>query len=185
VSDKNRQQVLFIHGGGDGGYEADSKLAASLQRRLGALYEVHYPQMPDDEAPDFGWGGKIAGEMTTIKGDLVLVGHSLGASMLLKYLSENKTTNRIRGLFLLATPFWSGDQDWQRGLVLRKSFARTLPEDTPVFLYHNEDDEEIDVSNLAIYARKLPHATVRKAATGGHQFGNDPRQVARDIKNLR
>jgi predicted alpha/beta hydrolase family esterase len=140
--------------------------------------------MPSDKTPDFGWGKRIASELAAINGEALLVGHSLGASMLLKYLSEHQVSNPIRGIFLLATPFWPGDQDWQRGLVLRDDFARTLPGDAPIFLYHNEDDEEIDVSNLAIYEANLPHATVRKAAAGGHQFRNDLGQVVRDIVSI-
>ncbi len=42
-----KKQVLFIQGGGAGAYEADGKLAASLQEALGAEYEVRYPQMPN------------------------------------------------------------------------------------------------------------------------------------------
>ena len=39
-----KKQVLFIHGGGgEGTYEEDGILVASLQNALGATYEVRYP----------------------------------------------------------------------------------------------------------------------------------------------
>jgi len=38
-----KKNVLFIQGGGEKGYEADAKLAASLQRELGEAYHVNYP----------------------------------------------------------------------------------------------------------------------------------------------
>jgi len=179
-----KRQVLFIHGGGDRGYEDDAKLAASLRQRLGAAYNVRYPQMPDEPTPDFGWMHKIASELAAIEGEALLVGHSLGASMLLKFLSENQVTNPIRGIFLIATPFWSGDEDWKQGLKLRENFSDSIPRGIPIFLYHARDDEEIDISHLAIYAEKLPQATIRKPSSGGHQFGNDLIQVARDIQSL-
>ena len=51
-----KKQVLFIHGAGEGAYEADKKLAASLQQLLGPEYEVHYPAMEDEEnAPYEQW----------------------------------------------------------------------------------------------------------------------------------
>ncbi len=31
----DKKQVLFVQGGGEGGYEVDAKLAASLQKALG------------------------------------------------------------------------------------------------------------------------------------------------------
>lgn len=179
-----RRQILFIHGGGETGYEDDAKLADSLQQSLGTAYHVRYPQMPDEPAPDFGWGHKIGREIAEIEGDVLLVGHSLGASMLLKFLSENQIPNPIRGIFLIATPFWSGDEDWEQGLKLREDFADAIPEDVAIFLYHAQDDEEVDISHLAIYAEKLPQATIRKPPSGGHQLGEDLTQVARDIQSL-
>lgn len=180
----DKKPVLFVHGGGEDGYAADAKLAASLREALGPAYTVHYPHMPNDSAPDFGWGRQIGREISEIKGEVILVGHSLGASMLLKYLSENTVTNPISGIFLLATPFWSGDEDWQKGLALHEDFANKLPQNVPVFLYHNQDDEEIDFANLAKYAEKLPQASIREPASGGHQFGNDLTQVALEIKKV-
>jgi uncharacterized protein len=180
----NRIQVLFVHGGGENGYEADSKLAASLREALGDSYNVRYPHMPDDDVPDFGWGRQIGQELSSINGEVILVGHSLGASMLLKYLSENTISNSIIGMFLLATPFWSGNEDWKQGLILHEDFADRLPKDVSIFLYRSRNDEEINVADLRTYAKKLPQATVREPESGGHQFGNDLTQVATDIKNL-
>ena len=180
------KEVLFIHGGGERGYEADAPLAASLKERLGVNYKFRYSKMPDDAyTPDFGWGQKMGGEINTTRGELFLVGHSLGASMVLKYLSESEIKGQLRGLFLLATPFWRGDKDWQLGLMLPSKFPTLLPKNVPIFLYHCEDDEENSISNLAIYEGKLPQAIVRRLPVGGHQFAHDLSVVARDIHSLR
>ena len=180
-----QKKILFIHGGDDDGYKADAKLAASLQEALGATYEVRYPQMPSDEAaPDFGWLQQIGKEIAAIKGKVILVGHSLGASLLLKYLSENEVTKRIGGIFLISTPFWSGDEDWKQGLKLQENFTEHLPKDVPIFLYHCKDDEVVPLAHLALYAQKLPQSTVREIPSGGHQLNNDLTLVAKDIKSL-
>lgn len=182
----DKKEVLFIQGGGNGGYEADAKLAASLQERLGADYNVRYPEMAVDEAaPDFGWGRQIDKEIAAIQGEMMLVGHSLGASLLLKHLSEYEVKKKIGGIFLISTPFWSGDESWKQGLKLREDFANTLPKGVLIFLYHSRDDEEVSFSNLAQYADKLPQAIIREIASGGHQLNNDLTQVALDIKNLK
>jgi hypothetical protein len=177
--------VIFIQGGGEGGYEADAKLVASLQEALGEGYEVSYPQLLSDETlSDFGWPQQIGKEIDRIKDDALLVGHSLGASFILKYLSENKITKTIRGIFLVSTPFWMGDEDWVLGLKLQEGFAERLPENVPVFLYHSRDDEEIPFTHLEIYAQMLPNATIRKITKGGHQLNNNLALVAKDIKSL-
>jgi predicted alpha/beta hydrolase family esterase len=181
----DKKQVLFIQGGGEGGYEADAALAESLQAELGAAYHVRYPQMPEEDAPDFGWGQQIDKEIAAIRGEVILVGHSLGASMLLKHLSEKAVNHPIAGLFLISTPFWGGDANWQyEALTLRADFADKLPKTIPIFLYHSRDDEEVSLAHLTLYAKKLPQATTREIPSGGHQLGNDLTPVALDIKNL-
>jgi hypothetical protein len=37
---------------------------------------------------------------------------------------------------------------------------------------------------MALYPQKLPQATVREIASGGHQLNNDLTLVAKDIKSL-
>jgi predicted alpha/beta hydrolase family esterase len=180
-----KKHVLFIQGGGDDGYEADAKLADSLKAALGHDYEMNYPQMQSDESvSDFGWPGQIGKEINAINGDVILVGHSLGASLILKYLSETKIQKKICGIFLIATPFWSGDEAWVKGLMLKNDFADKLPENIPIFLYHSIDDDVVPFEHLSLYAQKLPQATVHEIKTGGHQFNNDLKFVAKDISKL-
>lgn len=179
------KQVLFIQGGGgEEDYAADAKLVASLQEVLGEAYLVHYPLLPNESAPDFGRKKQIGKEISSIKGEIILAGHSLGASMLLKYLSESRVQKKIAGIFLISTPFWNGDEDWTQGLKLQENFADKLPEDVPIFLYHCRDDEEIPFDHLGLYAQNLPQATFRQIASGGHQLNNDLSLVAKDIKSL-
>jgi uncharacterized protein len=180
-----KKNILFIQGGGgDEDYAADAKLVASLRESLGEAYAVHYPRLPDEPGPDFGRSKQIRKEISSIKGDVILVAHSLGASMLLKYLTENEVKKKITGIFLISTPLWSGDEDWKEGLKLQEDFAEKLPKGVPIFLYHSKDDEEVPFDHLSLYAQKLPQATIREIASGGHQLDNDLTLVAKDIKSL-
>ncbi|HET6539829.1 MAG TPA: alpha/beta fold hydrolase [Chryseolinea sp.] len=180
-----RYHVLFIQGGGgDEDYQADAKLVASLQEVLGSAYTVHYPLLPNESSPDFGRRKQIAKEISLVKGEIILVGHSLGASMLLKYLSENEVKKKVAGIFLISTPFWSGQEDWKQGLKLHEDFPDKLPKNVPIFLYHCRDDEEVPFAHLSIYAQKLPQAIVREIGSGGHQLNNNLSLVANDIKSL-
>ena len=180
-----RKQVLFIQGGGNGGYEADAELVASLQKALGKDYEINYHRMQTDEGlPDFGWLKQIGNEINKSVDGVILTAHSLGASLLLKYLAENKVSKKIAGVFLVSTPFWSGKEDWKQGLKLRDDFAERLPENTQIFFYHCRDDEEVPFDNLAAYRHKLPKVIFREIESGGHQLGDNVNQVASDIKNL-
>jgi predicted alpha/beta hydrolase family esterase len=179
------KQVLFIQGGGEGGYQADVNMVASLQNELGKDYQVIYPELRSDEdAPDFGWVKQIGEEIDKMKDDVILVAHSLGASMLLRYLSENKVSKRLSGIFLLATPYWNGNEEWKQGLKLQKDFAEKLPKDVPVFFYHCQDDDEVPFDHLAFYRDNLPGATFWEIENGGHLLDNNIDLVSKDIKGL-
>jgi hypothetical protein len=174
-----KQQVLMLQGGGDNSYEADQALVDSLQRTLGTDYAVVYPKMP--ELTFALWRDQITQMLASLDEPLILVGHSFGASMWLKYLSEAAVQKRIAGIFLVAPPYW-GAEDWEvDDFVLRKSFAQQLPQ-APVYLYFNRDDEVVPFAHLALYKEKLPNVVIHTFDSGGHQFNDDLSAVAADIK---
>lgn len=175
--------VLFIQGGGEGAHQEDDLLAASLGKALGAEYDVRYPRMPGESNPDTQtWKAKIAKELEALEGEVILVGHSVGGAAVLKYLAEEKVEKAIAGLFLLAVPSWD-DENWNfDDLRLPRDLEAKLSRIPRIFLYHNRNDETVPFSHLALHAARLPRATVRENDTGGHQFGNNLEDIARDIK---
>ena len=180
-----RTHVLFIQGGGEGAHEEDALLAASLQTALGAQFDVRYPQMPRESEPDMQtWKAKIATELETLGDEVILVGHSVGGTVLLKYLSEEKVEKPIAGLFLLAAPSWD-EENWNfDDLRLPRDLAARLSSIPRIFLYHNRDDQIVPFSHLALHAARLPHAVVSESERRGHQFDNDLANVANDIRSL-
>jgi uncharacterized protein len=180
-----KKQVLFIHGGGQGAYEEDKKMAASLRDALGATYEVRCPKMPDEDHPEYeAWKDQIATELAALDGEVILVGHSLGASILLKYLSEENVGKPVAGIFLIAPPYW-GAEDWEVSeYALQENFASKLSKELPMFFYHSRDDEWAPFAHLALYTEKLPQATIHEFDGRGHQLNDDLSEVARDIKRL-
>lgn len=107
--------ALFVHGAGEGAHEADRRLAASLRDELGTAYEVRCPKMPDEDSPEVGaWKDRISEELAAMDGGVVLVGHSVGALILLKYLSEEEPEKPVVGLFLVAAPY-AGAGGWEVG----------------------------------------------------------------------
>ena len=177
--------ILFIQGGGEGGYEADKQLALYLQNALGKTYDINYPKMPNENDPDYHlWKVKFDQELKKIERKVVLVGHSVGGYLLLKYLSKENIDKHIAGIFFISTPFL-GDGGWQyEDMILDNDFASKLPPNTPIFFYHSINDEIVPFSHLALYAKELPHATIRKIVGRGHQLNNDLTEIVQDINNL-
>lgn len=109
--------------------------------------------MPNEDNPEYeAWKGWIASQFAALDNEVVLVGHSVGASILLKYLSEENVTTPVAGTFLLASPYivaggWEVDMD-----ALRKNLASTFSEESPMYFYHSRDDEVVPFGHLALYA---------------------------------
>lgn len=181
-----RRPVLFVHGAGPDEHEGSAGMAASLRDALGPGYAVRHPEMPEAGDPRYAaWRDRVSAELAALPVDeAVLVGHSLGASVLLKHLSEEEPRRPVSGLFLLAPPFWR-EEGWEvEEYALREDFALRLPEGLRVFLYHGRDDEVVPFAHLELYAARLPRATVRRLDGRGHWFGGDLSVVARDIMGL-
>jgi predicted alpha/beta hydrolase family esterase len=88
--------------------------------------KVYWPDAPAAPASYRAWAAKIAKAIAGA-GDLILVGHSLGASLLLKCLSEHAVPRSIVGLFLIAAPYW-GVGGWEaEEFTLQPGVAGRLP----------------------------------------------------------
>ncbi len=180
-----RTSILFVQGAGEGAHAADAKLVTSLRTELGSGYEIRYPRMPDEDAPDDAkWKRRLAKEMLEMRDGSILVGHSAGAATLLRFLAAGKIDLRIAGIFLIAAPF-CGEGGWAiEGFQLPPDLGEKLPSEGPVFLYHGRDDETVRFAHLRLYANALPKAFVRPLDGRNHQLNNDLSEVAADIRHL-
>ena len=129
------------------------------------------------------WKAEIAAELASLEDEVILVGHSVGGSILLKFLAEEPAVLSISGLFLIATPYFGGDRNWDyEALTLPPDFPEKLSGIPRIFFYHSRDDEIVPFAHLALYAAKLPKAIIHEFDGRGHQFRNDLSEIAGDIK---
>lgn len=178
--------VLFVQGAGEGAHGIDARLAASLRTELGDSYEVRYPRLPDEGAPDDSvWKDRLAAEVGSLRRGGVAVAHSAGAAALVRTLAERGVGQQLAGIFLVAAPFL-GPGGWQfEGYDdLPANLSGRLPIDVPIFLYHGDADEVVPATHAELYARAIPHATVRRIPGCGHQIDDDLSVVAADILGL-
>ena len=111
------RQVVFVQGGGAGVHDHwDIRLVEDLGRRLGAGYAIHYPRMPDEAEPHFAaWDRALRNVWSGLGANAVLVGHSVGATILVHSLAAAPLPVAPAGLFLIAPPFigpggWPSDE---------------------------------------------------------------------------
>ena len=167
-----KKTVLFLHSAGpQGPGQGSSGFVRHLKKELGSGFSILAPKMPKPQAPDYGpWKAMLKKILSGLKGEVILIGHSLGGSVLLKYLSEEKVKVRIPALFLAATPFW-GEKGWEYDMFrLQDGFAKKLPAIPFIFLYHSRKDEVVEFRHLKRYADELPKALLRPIAGSEHVF---------------
>jgi len=178
--------VLFVQGAGPEVHdEWDSKLVESLRRGLGQSYQVRYPRMPDEGDPHMAtWRPVLQQELASLRPGAVVVGHSVGGTMLIHVLADAAPAITLAAIVLIAAPF-IGDGGWPSDEIApRTDFGEQLPATVPVLLYHGEEDAEVPVTHVDLYAAAIPRARVRRLAGRDHQLNNDLSEVARDILEL-
>lgn len=178
-------QVLFVQGAGANAHDGwDHELVESLQRELGKGYRVRYPRMPNESDPHYAiWKSAILRELDSLEDGAILVGHSVGATILLHVIAEHPPGFKPGSLILIAAPFigtggWPGDE-----IPAGTDFAKRLPTELPVYLYHGTDDETVPSSHVQLYSRAIPQASVRVLPDRDHQLNNDLTEVALDIRS--
>jgi predicted alpha/beta hydrolase family esterase len=180
-----RRRVLFIHGAGDPrAPDGSGGLGDDLRAQLGSGYDVRAPDMPAPDEPRYdAWAGAIDAAIATLDDDALLVGHSLGASMLLKCLALRPASHRpVAGLFLVSTPFWGNDEDWKLEYALPDDFAARLPPIGRIVLYHSRGDQDVPHAHLGLYAAKLPAAMTRTIDGSEHSFTRGLPVLVDDIR---
>jgi len=157
----------------------------SLEQSLGPGYDVRYPRMPREGDPDpVAWKRVIARELGKLNDGAILVGHSVGAAVVLDHLASGDRPLRLGGVFLIATPY-IGEGGWpSEALRPTKELAVALPGGAPLYLYQGRSDETVPFSHVGLLAKALPHAIVRRLKGRDHQLNNDLSDVARDITLL-
>lgn len=181
-----KRQLLFVQGGGKGVHdEWDDKLVESLRRELGQDYEIQYPRMPNEDDPRYAaWKTTLERVLAGLRDDAILVGHSVGGTILVKVLSEQSAARKFGSIFLIATPF-VGDGGWPSDdLQFPSDLGARLPADVPIHFYHGLADDVAPPSHMELYARLVPQARVHHLPGRDHQLNDDLKEVAAAISAL-
>jgi predicted alpha/beta hydrolase family esterase len=181
-----KQQILFIQGGGaDVHDEWDSKLVASLTRELGQGYDIRYPRMPNEADPSYRtWKKTLEHEIAALDDAAILVGHSVGGTILINALAEQAPERNLAGVFLISVPF-VGPGGWpSEDIKPLPDLGARLPQAMPIYLYHGSEDDTAPCAHVDLYKQAIPQARVRKLAGRNHQLNDDLSEVAADIKRL-
>lgn len=178
------KQILIIHGGDS--FSSYDKYLANLKsseldyarikpvkRWKDTIIEelpeadVLAPTMPNSSNAQYDewkiWFEKI---IPYIGDDVRLVGHSLGAMFLAKYLHEKPLGKPVRQLILLAGGY--DDDNEEYGSFVIQSATGLENSAQEIHLFHSQDDFVVPYSELAKFQADLPTATTHSFTDRNH-----------------
>lgn len=180
------KQILFIHGGDSySSYEAfmqDLKSQPLYYDRIKyhrsftswiaeqmPNTDVLTPSFPNSHNAKFDeWSVYFEKLIPFFNSETIIVGHSLGAMFLAKYLHENKLPIVIDKIVLLSGAHGSAENQEGCGSFLVESASGVDKSCRSVHLFHSEDDPVVPYDSLRFFVDDLPNADVHTYKDQGH-----------------
>lgn len=190
--DSYMQQIVVIHGGTTfqdydtylqslsekkldiNRFVYRAKWKEHLQDNLGGKYQVLLPSMPNSTNARYSeWKLWFEHISSLFSDDCILIGHSLGAIFIAKYLSEHQLPVRIKATILIAAPYDDeGIEDLTDFKITKLSKQLTEQAGRLVF-FNGMDDPVISRSDLLKYQDQLPSAEFKILPAPDHFVRED------------
>jgi predicted alpha/beta hydrolase family esterase len=171
-----KKQVIFIHGGQTYNsydqylsdlktfvvdpYTLKKKWRMTLGETLGGEYEVLVPEMPNKMNAKYReweiWFEKYA---PFLRNGVILIGHSLGASFLLRYLSQKDLPVELGGLYLIAAPFFTESTEEGGDFCFVEAQLPSIAQKVEkMVLIQSKDDKVVPFSHFERLTEVFPKA---------------------------
>jgi predicted alpha/beta hydrolase family esterase len=158
---------------------------ANLQNELGEMFEVFLVKMPNAQNAVYQeWKVWFEKYLPLLNDGVILIGHSLGAVFLAKYLSENKIIRKITATLLVAPPYNNDDGRPLPQFSITSSLLLLEQQGGDVIFFHSKDDLVVAFTELLEYQRALPSAQVRIFEDRGHFNMAEFPEMIKEIRNI-
>lgn len=198
-----KKQILFIHGGDTFEKYEDylEKLKNKeffledikrepiwkdyLQENLGDDFEVLKPNMPNGKNAQYSeWVIMFEKIIPLLDNEVILMGHSLGGTFLMKYLSENKIKKEIKSLFLIAPTFEDTVLESLASFRIENSLNKVGKQCDNIFLYHSKDDSVVPFGHSEKFKKEISEIKLKTFEERGHFLQKDFPEITGDLKNI-
>jgi uncharacterized protein len=199
------KSVVFIHGGNAfSSYDAfieylhtkeirepygiskEKRWKEDIFTTFGERCHTLFPSMPNSQNAHYTeWKLWFERYFNYIKGDAVLIGHSLGGYFLARYLSENTPSFTISALYLIASPFENDDFEGEDGGDFAfdpKNIENVEKACENIIIVHSEDDSLVPFLHAQKYAKALSNARTLFFKDRWHFIDSEFPELIEDIK---
>ena len=148
-------------------------------------YEVINPIMPNKGFADYNeW--KIMFEKTFqyLRNDVILLGHSLGATFLIKYLNKNNFPKKIKKIFLIAWAFEDDDLEVLWNFNFDKKLKNLKKHENKLVFFQSKDDEVVLYSDLEKFRKIFLTSKYHIFENRWHFIWKEFRELLSEIKKI-
>jgi predicted alpha/beta hydrolase family esterase len=159
----------------------------TLNTDLGEDFEVLIPSMPNQTNAQYTeWEIMFNKSLELLEHEVVLVGHSLGAVFLAKYLTLHALSKKVVSLHLVAGPFDnSGLEDESlASFELPNNISSISKHTDTIFIYHSKDDPVVPVEHALKYAANLSQASLEIFENRGHMKTEHFPELVTNIRSI-
>lgn len=156
-----------------------------LQENLGPEYQVLLPSMPNKQNAKYSeWKIWFDHFSEIAEDDCIIIGHSMGAIFLAKYLSENKFPRKIKATIMIAGPYddETGEDLTDFKLEGISELFKSQAGRTVFFFGH--DDVVTPESEIKKYQADLPSAEFNIMSAPDHFMRVEFPELLNTIKQL-
>lgn len=178
-------KILFIQGAGSATTEQEQVIVNALRVKLGDGFTIICPPMPDADDPRYlEWEAVITTNLKSLSGKVILLGHSLGGSIILKLFSREPVPDKIIGMILFGVPYWK-DQDWDVSeYAIEDDLVANLSKLDNIYFYYSLDDEVIPHHHVKSYQKIIPRAHWVILSGIDHSYHGAIPNMVTDIQDL-
>ena len=156
-----------------------------LQDNLGSEYQVLLPSMPNSTNAQYSeWKLWFEHISSLFSDNCILIGHSLGAVFLAKYLSENSLSVKIKATVLIAAPYDDDSAEDLTDFKILKLSQRLTEQAGRLVFFNGIDDPIISNSDLNKYQNQLPAAEFKILSAPDHFVRADFPELISLLKNI-
>ena len=161
-----------------------------LDKELGEEFQIIRPRMPLRENARYEeWKIHFEKYFPYLEDNIILIGQSLGAIFLVKYLSENKFPKKIFSVYLVACPFNDTliGERLTGGFRLGSSLSLLEENAKNIHFFFSKNDSVVPLPHMKKYEEKLKnsHFTILENMNGHFQVSEFPEIIESIRKSVR
>ncbi len=175
-------RIVLVHG-----YKSSSKgqffpwLKDELRRKGHEVVALDFPnpEMPESEE----WFKLLSDEICPLTEDDILVGHSLGGAMLLRFLDNAEARTLPKGVVTVGAPWFINHEQLRSFFPMDFDYEVIMWKAKLFTVIHSKDDKVVPFDHAEKY-QKMLHANLVETQSDGHFQGEQYPVILEEIQKI-